>query len=818
MKLRYYGFPSNLKQCFVYCPLFPKDHSFQREKTVLLWLANGFLGGDRGEKEEGYGLGDSDSRISHKTRHIWCPTIRGYEDLKNLVGDGFHIFHTILPTSNESFWGDVNDEKLKAFNSLRVLPLSNINRIDELGELRYLLGDLRILNLQNVSHGLNAIEARLKGKNLKKLELRWSGKSNSGDSLAEEDVLKTLRPGAKVEDISIIGYGGKKLPGWVGDTSFENLVYLRLSGCKYCVSLPSLGQLESLRTLLIEGFYNLESVGDELYGSPTTKRNPFQSLESLTFERMLQWREWESKGRAFSSLQVLCIRKCPSLTTLPSDLPSLVELEIAKCKLVGLPSGWSPATINKIMLANDFHKVQLEKLSSDSQSLTVDSFHAFDFIRQEIENWGYACTTLQKNDITRCPLKCRKLKSLCGPEEPLGDSMSTKSFCSGCPTLETLALSNCSKFESLFCSLPALKYLNIVACGKLQSLLGMDFSASLEPLTGNSSSNSEACEYPNLKILSLEHCSNFESLFCSLPSLENLKIVACGKLQSLHGMGFSASLEPLTGNSSSNSEVCEYPKLKILSLEHCSKFESLFCSLPSLENLKIVACGKLQSLHGMGFSASLEPLTGNSSSNSEVCEYPNLKFLSLEHCSNLKTVHCLLPSLEHLELYNCGHLEPFLGMGFSSSSGLRCPSKLKSIVILGCRKLLAGCDKWGMGRFPSLSTLSLDYSDEVESPLKQRAFLPTLFTFLLIRDLPNLKSLELQGLTSLYGLELEDCPMLQSLSEVSLPSDLFSLYIRSCPLLEQRCQQDIGEDWPKISNVPNILIGYHDFNVKSRKV
>ncbi|KAG6743374.1 hypothetical protein POTOM_054328 [Populus tomentosa] len=747
-------------------------------------------------------LDDGDSHIFSKARHLWCGSKRRYEDLKNLVGDGFHSFRTILPLSNESFWGDVNDEKLKAFNRLRVLSLSNINqlpdvvcwpkhlrhleisgesikslpdtlcltftlqtlilrqcpnlaelpanivkltelchldiretglqqtppqmgklteletltdffvgqqngcKIDELGELRYLQGELLIWNLQNVSPGLNASEANLKGKDLKKLELRWSGRRDTDDSLTEEAVLEELRPSAKVEDLSIIGYGGKNLPRWVGDTSFENMVDLRLSGCKYCVSLPPLGQLESLKRLLIEDFYNLEYVGDEFYGSRSTQGNPFQSLESLTFERMLQWREWKSEGGAFRRLQVLCIRKCPSLTALPSDLPSLVELEIAKCKLVGPPSGWSPAPISKIILVNDFHKVQLEKLSSDSQSLTVNSFHAFDFISQEIEEWGCACSTLQKIDITRHPLeffplnlfpqleqleisRCPKLKSLCGPEELLGDSMSTESFCSGCPTLETLALSN---------------------------------------------------------------CSNFESLFCSLPSLVNLKIVSCGKLQSLPGMDFSASSEPLAGNSNGNSEVCEYTNLK------------------------------------------------------------------LEHCSNLKTVHCLLPSLENLELYNCGQLEPFLGMGLSSSSGLSSPSKLKSLVIRGCRKLLAGCDKWGMGRFPSLSTLSLDYSDEVESSLKQRSFFPAPFTFLSICDLPNLTSLELQGFTFLYGLELKDCPKLQSLSEGSLPSDLFSLYIRSCPLMEQRCQQDTGEDWPKISHVPNISIGYHNFNVKSRRL
>ncbi|KAJ6861724.1 hypothetical protein NC651_037712 [Populus alba x Populus x berolinensis] len=854
MKLRYYTFPSNLKQCFVYCSLFPKDHSFKRETIVLLWLANGFLGGDTGKKEVGYGyfqklvaysffqqksddtssfvmndlvhswarslrgdfsvsLDDGDSHNLSKARHLWCGSKRRYEDLKNLVGDGFHSFRTILPLSNESFWGDVNDEKLKAFNHLRVLSLSNINqlpdvfcwpkhlrhleisgesikslpetlcmtftlqtlilrqcpnlaelpadivkltelchlditetglqqtppqmgklkkletltdffvgqqngcRIDELGELRYLLGELRIWNLQNVSHCLYAFGANLMDKDLKKLELRWSGSRDTDDSLTEEGVLQALWPSAKVEDLSIIGYGGKILPRWVGHASFEKMVDLRLSGCKYCVSLPSLGQLKSLKTLLIEDFYNLEYVGDEFYGRPSTQGNPFQSLESLTFERMLQWREWKSKGGAFPSLQVLCIRKCPSLTALPSDLPSLVELEIAKCKLVGPPSGWSHAPISKIILANDFHKVKLEKLSSDSQSLTVDSFHAFDFVRQEIEEWGYACSTLQKIDITRNPLelfplnlfprlkqleisRCAKLKSLCGPEEPRGDSMSTKSVCSSCPTLETLALSNCSNFESLF------------------------------------------------------------------------------------------------------------------------------CPLPSLVNLKIVACGKLQSLPGMDFSASLKPLAGNSSWNSEVCEYPNLKLLSLEHCSNLKTVHCLLPSLENLELYNCGQLEPFIVMGSASSSGwsspgFGSPSKLKSVVIRGCRKVIASCDEWGtgpMGRFPYLSTLSLDYSDEVESSLRQRKFLPPAFTFLSICDLPNLTSLELRGLTFLYGLELEDCPKLQSLSEGSVPSDLFSLYIRSCPLLEQRCQQDTGEDWPKISHVPNIKIGSDNFDVKGRKL
>jgi len=88
------------------------------------------------------------------------------------------------------------------------------------------------------------------------------------------------------------------------------------------------------------------------------------------------------------------------------------------------------------MLANDFHKLQLEKLSSDSQSLTVDPSSIF-YVRKLksgvmlallYKKIGITCYPLElfplnifphlkQLEISRCP----KLKSLCGPEEPLGD-------------------------------------------------------------------------------------------------------------------------------------------------------------------------------------------------------------------------------------------------------------------------------------------------------------------------------------------------------------------------------------------------------------
>ncbi|XP_068501337.1 putative disease resistance RPP13-like protein 1 [Phaseolus vulgaris] len=200
--------------------------------------------------------------------------------------------------------------------NLQVLSTFFVDRNSELStkQLRglgglNLHGWLSINDLQNIFNPLDASEANVKDKHLVHLELEWKSDHISDDPRKEKKVLENLQPHKHLELLFICNYSGIEFPSWVFDNLLSNLVFLKLEDCKYCLCLPPLGLLSSLKTLEILGLDGIVSIGAEFYGSNSS----FACLESLTFHHMKEWEEWECKTTSFPRLQQLYVIECPKL-------------------------------------------------------------------------------------------------------------------------------------------------------------------------------------------------------------------------------------------------------------------------------------------------------------------------------------------------------------------------------------------------------------------------------------------------------------------------------------------------------------------------
>ena len=227
--------------------------------------------------------------------------------------------------------------KMGKLTKLRILESYIVGKdsgssMKELGKLSHIRKKLSIRNLRDVANAQDALDANLKGKKkIEELGLRWDGSTD--DTPHERDVLEKLEPSEDVKELAIIGYGGTTFPGWLGNSSFSNMVALLLYGCKNCIDLPPVGQLPSLEELEIKGFDEVVAVGPEFYGSDSSMEKPFKSLKILKFAGMKKWQEWKTDADgAFPHLEKLLIAGCPELANaLPSHLPCIWSLYIQEC-------------------------------------------------------------------------------------------------------------------------------------------------------------------------------------------------------------------------------------------------------------------------------------------------------------------------------------------------------------------------------------------------------------------------------------------------------------------------------------------------------
>ncbi|CAK7336534.1 unnamed protein product [Dovyalis caffra] len=237
-------------------------------------------------------------------------------------------------------------------------------------------------------------------------------------------------------------------------------------------------------------------------------------------------------------------------------------------------------------------------------------------------------------------------------------------------------------------------------------------------------------------------------------------------------VGLSTSLEEIAISECDSLDCFQldlFPKIERLDVANCLSLESVctreepLADFTSLRYLSITDCPAFFTFPDGGLAA------------------PNLTSLELRGCINLislpESMHSLLPSFENLKLVSLSELDSF------PRSGL--PSKLKSLCINCCSKLIDSRMLWDLQSLPSLSTFSIEDYEDMESFPEEAVLLPSTLTSLAIRSLWNLKSLNYKGfqhLTSLRELKIKNCYFLRSLPEEGLPSSLSSLQIRAVKL------------------------------------
>ena len=547
----------------------------------------------------------------------------------------------------------------------------------ELGNLSHLRKKLSIWNLRDVANAQDALGANLKGKKkIEELRLTWDG--NTDDTQHERYVLEKLEPSENVKQLVITGYGGTTFPGWLGKSSFSNMVQLTLSGCKNCIFLPPLGQLPSLEELQIEGFDEVMAVCSEFYGSDPSMEKPFKSLKILKFKGMKKWQEWNTNvAGAFPHLAKLLIAGCPELTNgLPNHLPCLWMLSIRECPqlVVSIPEAPLLTEINvsegdesRIIGISSHRLVQYRRdpqLKGMEQMSHLDPSSFTDIKIEGCSSFKCCQLDLLPQVSTLTIEHCLNIESLCIGERPvpalcrltIRHCPNLVSFPKGglaAPDLTSLVLEGClylkSLPENMHSLLPSLEDLQLISLpevdsfpegglpSKLNTLCIVDCiklkvcglqalpSLSCFRFTGNDVESFDEETLPTtLTTLKIKRLGNLKSLdykgLHHLTSLRKLSIQSCPKLESISEEALPSSLEYL--------HLRTLESLDYAVLQH----------ITSLRKLKIWSCPKLASLQGL--PSSLECL--------QLWDQRGRDYKELQHLTSLRTLILKSPKLESL--------------------------------------------------------------------------------------------------------------------------------------------------------------------------
>ncbi|XP_077217331.1 putative disease resistance protein RGA4 isoform X2 [Tasmannia lanceolata] len=821
LKVSYDHLPACLKQCFVYCSLFQKDYEFDKDTLIQLWIAEGFIQPEGRKRLEDIGS----EYFDDLTWRSFFKYSGGSYKMHDLIHDlarsisGDEYFR--METSNHKL------EDVECWNVPAKVRRTSVWQCDEgslifesFNESERLRTFLLLQKHQTLTKQV-AHDFFLKLRCLRALDLSSTFIRELPDCIGK---LKYLRQLAELP---------KKTSNLI------NLRHLALKGCKISTP-PELGKLISLQTLTIfvlgqesgcgirelknltelrgnTHISNLENVIDKKEGKDANLKKK-EHIDELTLE-------WSNNNPRHVAVDEEVLEGLEPHTNIKT-------LKILSYGGVSFPRWMMNNNLMNLSTVSLIQCLNCQQLPPLGQlpflkKLEINGMDGLKHIEGEFIGGSNKVIkgfpSLEKLELVDMP----NLEEWCGARE--GDM----------PCLGTLKISNCPKLQSLP-HLPSINSLELRDCNEmvlasvsclttLKSLLICSIKGLislppgfLQPLTA-------------LEKLEVSYCNELVSWskevgLHNLPSLQDLKIQGCRKLESLEDdeEGLPITLRSLEISNGCDSLKClptrglgklsslqrldlvtqcpflleeELPiSLQSLKIFSCSNLKSMpkgiFSNLTSLKELKISNCPQLESLAG-------EEELPTALTSLWIINCPNLKSLSKGMRNNLT-------SLEQLYITNCPQLESFPNIiGLRSMTIRKCPlmqqfpeGMLDMLTFLSVENV-----EIFSNNLTSLQTLNISECSQLE--FSPSMLLPPTLKTLDIKWCDNLKSLPkgmLKNLTSLEKLAIGNCRQLLSLPEDGLPTMLQQLVISGCPEVEKQCQKDAGQYWPNISHIPRIWI------------
>ncbi|PWZ25070.1 putative disease resistance protein RGA4 [Zea mays] len=542
LKLSYNDLPIDMKQCFAFCALCPKDYHIDMDKLIQLWMANGFISDRNKVPAETVGKWIVNEMVSRSFFQYEEQRRIGYNSTTFLkVHD---LMHDVALSVSKNECVCITDEFI---TNMELLPSAArhilIQTSIEKEVHGYLYGSMREMS--------RPIQTLMFDRSCEDVVVQHLSRISSLRVLSMPlccNLPIKLKHQCHLRFLHITNSSIKELPDDI--TILYNLQTLKLSGCFNLIRLPKrMKHMSALRHLYTDGCTRLECMPPEL--------GQITSLRTIT---------WFVVGSGLS---------CSSLAEL-KDLNIGGSLKLKQLENV-------PAGRRNAEAANLVNKKELRQLTLEWTSGKAEEQQCHEVLESLEAHDGLLALEIYCYQGTSFPSWMGMLKNI----------------------LE-LRLSDCSKAEQVppLCQLAELQLLHLEGLGNLRFLcsrctsftfgklkdlkiVGLDvFEGFCETVDGG------AVAFPKLEILHIERCGNL----AALPKASVLGEAYCGRDYTVARSAFP-ELKRLTLEDLCSFERWEaaleieeghalFPVVEVVVIRKCPKLPTLLRA-PKVKELRI---------------------------------------------------------------------------------------------------------------------------------------------------------------------------------------------------------------------------------------